>query len=1153
MVSGGTKPYNYQWSDQIGGNPNPNTPALAPGTYTCSVSDSNGCIVLSSVTIIEPGKISIEFATTPATCHNNDGSATVHAQGGTGNLTFLWTHNGEESETINNVSSGEYTVNVIDENGCSVFGTANIKDADGPSVNKNIGPVTCFGGGGNGIGAIPGGGKIELIVNGNPPFTCNWSNDETGTVISGISAGMYIAKILDNDGCIVYDTTVLDTPNPFQSILTITNNNCGFAQGKVVASLTGGLPPFNYAWSCSSLNQNIIGNLIGGTEGTLKVTDANSCQTYASFRIFDTDGPSVTLSVLKNEICFLGGNGSIQANVSGGHPPYSYVWSPSGGNSAISNNLLADEYTVTVKDSLGCVTVSTPAILNSPNKLEVTVDKMNPSTPLGNDGKAFSTVFGGTPPYSYLWNTGSTDQKISGLNLSSNKLTVTDANGCSVQAISGPPGHYPPNGFCPYNNSTSICIDTSGCPGCITVMRNITDFGADGSDDVSDECAFELAASFFASLDSATIKILNIQAGTYYIGRQNAGGGWLLKGHDVLSFYKVSNLTIQGDVNPDGTPASILRTNPCMYYGAFEPSTMNRYISYIWWGLNPLNTPYILGPNQFDTLATVGDMLSLIYCHRITINNLEMDGNIDHTIIGGGYTEGMQQGGYSGIYLNSSRYVTINNVYVHHFGYDGITLRDTWCPFSHNGNPNLNIYAHMLYLRINRSIFTYNARNNMTWASGMGVTVYGCKFTHAGQSRYTSSPGCGLDIEYESNGGQWGHGNSYGFFKKCEFSYNHDIAMSSQWDNPHTYKHTFEDCLFLGFISTITSSSGMTFNRCNFVGTLSSFHSAPIAYSSQVNDKNTKFLSCNFYEEWNVPGVGRRSFQQTIDESGGACLMGTHGYLLNVIGSRQVFDKCKTETNYTMKDAAFNDDSLPNWQSFNKTQVHKLKLSNFGLNGCDCDHELSSMANCNFIGNYNGNIIPMDITQPNYAGLRNCPVHPTPVYPATHFNNHHGYHGVLSVFNDFSVDSVISLAGGFILNPGGFTQDYCFPCNPLRDSVPKYEHLICPTRVNDLLSATQPYYTAINHADPTCFDPLRRRDNKTIPGYLSVFPNPTSNYLLIDNLPADMTIRIRNILGKDILIKISGGGQEEIDINDILPGVYFINVPGYPCQKFIKI
>ncbi|MBI2968101.1 MAG: T9SS type A sorting domain-containing protein [Bacteroidetes bacterium] len=120
-AGGGTPPYTYIWSG-IPPCMAASCTGLCPGTYTITLTDSNGCS-FSGITIIsEPSLLQVDSITsTKASCADStcqDGSASVYASGGTGTLTYAWS-NGGSTSIISNLTSNWYYVTVTDGNGCS--------------------------------------------------------------------------------------------------------------------------------------------------------------------------------------------------------------------------------------------------------------------------------------------------------------------------------------------------------------------------------------------------------------------------------------------------------------------------------------------------------------------------------------------------------------------------------------------------------------------------------------------------------------------------------------------------------------------------------------------------------------------------------------------------------------------------------------------------------------------------------------------------------------------------------------------------------------------------------------------------------------------------------------------------------------------------
>ncbi len=125
------------------------------------------------------------------------------------------------------------------------------------------------------------------------------------------------------------------------------------------------------------------------------------------------------------------GSATITPSTSGS---FSYLWSPGSYTSAITNSLAAGNYTVTVNSS-SCSTTSTVISITQPQPLNVSIDPLQICS--GSSGPLNATAVGGTPAYTYSWNTGATSSNISvsppfNMNYT---LYVTDANGCLGTAI----------------------------------------------------------------------------------------------------------------------------------------------------------------------------------------------------------------------------------------------------------------------------------------------------------------------------------------------------------------------------------------------------------------------------------------------------------------------------------------------------------------------------------------------------------------------------------------------------------------------------------------------------------------------------------------------------------------------------------------------
>ena len=124
FANGGTAPYSYLWSNNANGGTNT---GLAAGTYSVTATDNNGATGVASVTITEPSTLNASATGNDATEGNNDGSATVNANGGTAPYSYAWSSGGN-SATEANLGAGTYSVVVTDANGCTANASVTIAE-----------------------------------------------------------------------------------------------------------------------------------------------------------------------------------------------------------------------------------------------------------------------------------------------------------------------------------------------------------------------------------------------------------------------------------------------------------------------------------------------------------------------------------------------------------------------------------------------------------------------------------------------------------------------------------------------------------------------------------------------------------------------------------------------------------------------------------------------------------------------------------------------------------------------------------------------------------------------------------------------------------------------------------------------------------------
>jgi len=419
-VSGGTQPYNYNWSN---GSSNEDISGLAAGTYTVTVTDDNGCTATLSETLTEPNPLTMTTTSTDVSCAGaSDGSITVtNTTGGT--PSYEYSIDGvtfQNGTNFTNLSGGIYNVIVRDSTGCTFV----VKDTVAQPAPLNATIATQSGIQCNGSNA----GSLTVNVNGGTPaYSYNWSTGASSQTISNLTAGTYYVTVTDTNNCTAIDSATIQQPAQlFLNVANKTDVTCnGYQNGKVDITINGGTPPYSYNWSSGDTTEDVVG-LSAGTY-TVTVTDANNCTLDTSISI---DEPtSLSLSITGSDVtCYGAQDGSADLTVTGGTPPYDYFWSNFEFTQDIAN-LDGGNYTVVVTDSFGCQATDTVSI-SEPDSITIDANVQPPGCNGQVNGNITLDVTGGTSPYTYAWSTGASGDSLGGVGAGNYSVTVTDANGC---------------------------------------------------------------------------------------------------------------------------------------------------------------------------------------------------------------------------------------------------------------------------------------------------------------------------------------------------------------------------------------------------------------------------------------------------------------------------------------------------------------------------------------------------------------------------------------------------------------------------------------------------------------------------------------------------------------------------------------------------
>lgn len=445
-VSGGTPGYDYNWSGPGGfGSTEQNIDSLLAGTYTLEVTDTNSCIGDTSFTLSEADPFDLSFILTDTICNGaTDGQINVTVSGATSPYDFNWTAAGgytSPDEDISDLASGDYTLTVTDDNGCTIDSTVTIYEADELLVTVDEVLPDCQQANGS-LTANPTGGAEGTS------YSYFWYDVQAGNTlisqtqtIDNIPAGIYYLEVFDDLGCSVSETIPL-SDDAGTLAFDITDVECyGEPQGEIDMTISDATDPVVIDWTgpdaFTSSDEDLTGLFAG--EYTVQVTDDLGCELYDIVEIIEPD--SISIDFETTDITCAGlANGTIVTTVTGGADPYSFLWTGPNGFSSSDQDLSDLEagcYTLEVTDDNNCVKSAEVCISSVPT-LDITATITNIECAGDSTGAIVLEVNGGTPDYTFDW-TGpdgfaSDQQNIDNLLAGDYNLQLSDANGCGLDS-----------------------------------------------------------------------------------------------------------------------------------------------------------------------------------------------------------------------------------------------------------------------------------------------------------------------------------------------------------------------------------------------------------------------------------------------------------------------------------------------------------------------------------------------------------------------------------------------------------------------------------------------------------------------------------------------------------------------------------------------
>ena len=251
-----------------------------------------------------------------------------------------------------------------------------------------------------------------------------WNTGETTQIITAQDSGWYWVQA-QKASCSQTDSIYIAYTPP----ITLGNDTSICYADSIILDIGNTFD--YYEWSTGVADSTISTITVAGGTFSVTVTDHYGCESTASIKV--EEPPDLTGTITSLDVkCNGGSDGVANLTVAGGFPPYSYLWS----NSEVTEDISAlspGNYSVTITDNILC-SITASATISNPSLLSSSITVSDVTCFENSDGIADLTVLGGTSPYTFNWDNGSTTEDLSNLSAGIYIVTISDANLCSATA-----------------------------------------------------------------------------------------------------------------------------------------------------------------------------------------------------------------------------------------------------------------------------------------------------------------------------------------------------------------------------------------------------------------------------------------------------------------------------------------------------------------------------------------------------------------------------------------------------------------------------------------------------------------------------------------------------------------------------------------------
>ncbi len=409
---------------------------LGEGDFLVVVNDVMGCQDTSSFTLTAPSALTLDDSKTtilkPECGGDTTGIIQIQAVGGS-STAGLYEYTLDylnppaslpfparqvqmgDLTTFDRLIGGNYNLTVTDHYGCAIEQRINVNSNRQLSLDITGSNLACKADS-NGFGEV-------IIQGGSAPYSMtitknnqSWNSltgliEGTSVRLENLPEGEYDLSITDDNNCIYLSSNYMVAVRAPEDTLTLTSSviNASCYQqnnGQAMLLAAGGwnAAPYVFGADLNTLTpDSTINNLAAGNY-TFFVQDTSGCTVVTDLTITEPDSLASAVVNTINPVCFGEANGSFELSSAGGTLPYHYsidtgvTWH----NSPYFNELIATDYQIITRDTLGCTTLNF-VTLTQPTELQATIVNQINTHCDQPAGSATATITGGTPTYSFEW------------------------------------------------------------------------------------------------------------------------------------------------------------------------------------------------------------------------------------------------------------------------------------------------------------------------------------------------------------------------------------------------------------------------------------------------------------------------------------------------------------------------------------------------------------------------------------------------------------------------------------------------------------------------------------------------------------------------------------------------------------------------------